>query len=581
MDVFRSTFYNKYTALTEEQIAAKLTPTPAPASAASNYAALAGTSLKIVFDEGPALEYAFKSESELTLSEGGAAAVTAPYAARELEGIVLFTHLIPGTLRGYGVVYDTTTGLATAFEMWFGGFEPDRREVWRHFRNGYADNGGPAPEARHALTNRVEGKGTYWKDDNGVEMLYFFPSVVWSSFVELSDPLGGITITAPSDYLKINDKFYIYSRVEHEFSGTLTLEVIDLFTVRHIGMRLGFDKNDRLDYQVYAGSGEVTGQSTNLEPLTDYGTEIPYTEEHKKRINPGIKGSRPTYRPRFLHHDLSQAEVDEILKTNLKVFEGSSIMSSRNIMEVSDYMAGKTFTLRYDDGPAWEYDIVDETHLKWREGGEGAWHEEAYRGVEAAKDIVLFCHVCTGSAPLRCLTQAVDFSNGLTTCVDAQLGNGRKAWEVGHRAIFGTLEMDGGPVPPANDRHGFTTELVGHAYSWTYSDVMQSIHVYSSPNSYSWTIMMDRNAGGWMWSSQCLYVKLREDAYLMSWVEDDCNGNQGTFILNPWLMHDGGFFFGVGDNAGQPIDVHLTQMGAFARPLHGFDILKYYDRKQK
>ena len=580
MDVFRSTFYHKYTALTPEQIAAKLKPAPAATSASPLYGGLAGKQLKIVLDNGPTLAYAFAADT-LTLSEGGAAAISAPYAAKELEGIVLFTHLIPDSVRGYGVVYDTNTGLATAFEMWFCGFEPDRREVWRHFMHGYVDNGGPAPEARHTLTNRIEGKGTYWKNDNGVEMLYFFPSVVWSSFVELSDPLGGITITAPSDYLKINDKYYIYSRVEHEFSGTLTLEVIDLFTVRHIGMRLGFDLNDELDYSMYYGEGEVTGQSTNLEPLLDYGTEIPYTEAHKTRINPDIKGSRPTYRPRFLHHDLNKAEVDEVIKTNLKVFEGSSIMSSRNTMEVSDYMAGKTFTLRYDDGPAWEYEIIDETHLKWREAGENLWHAERYEGFEAAKDIVIFCHICTGTDPLRCLTQAVDFSNGLATCVDAQMGNGHKPWEVGHKAIFGVMEMDGGPVPPAIDRHGFTTDLVGHAYAWTYSDVMQSIHVYSSPESYSWTIMMDRNAGGWMWSSQCLYVKLREDAYLMSWVEDCCNGNQGTFILNPWLMHDAGFFFGVGDNAGQPIDVHLTAMGAFARPLHGFDIMKYFERKQK
>ena len=64
-------------------------------------------------------------------------------------------------------------------------------------------------EKRHALTNRIESKGIYWKNDNGVEILYFFPSVVWSSFVDLSDPLGGITITAPSDYIKINDSLYI------------------------------------------------------------------------------------------------------------------------------------------------------------------------------------------------------------------------------------------------------------------------------------------------------------------------------------------------------------------------------------
>jgi hypothetical protein len=582
MNYFNSTFYNKYTPLTAEQILAKLKPTPAVKSASPLSEALSGKSLKIVLDKGPTLEYTFESKNKLKFSEGGAAPVAVSYSAKELDEIILFTHLIPGTVRGYGIVYDTKTNLVTAFELWFCGFEKDKREVWRHFMFGYVDTGAPAPEKRHALTNRIEGKGTYWKNDNGVEMLYFFPSVVWSSFVELSDPLGGITITAPSDYIKIDDRLYIYSRAEQEYSGTLTLEVIDLFTVRHIGLRLGFDKNDALDYVMYYGEGEVTGQSTNLEPLTDYGTEIPYDERHRKQINDQNKGSRPSYRPRFMHKDYTKAEVDEVIKTNSKVFEGRSIMSSFNTMEASDYMAGKKFMLRYDDGPAWEYDIIDSKHLKWREKGEKAWHSEIYEGYEAAKDIILFSHICTGTDPQRCLTQAVDFSKALTTCVDAQIGNGRKPWEVGHRAIFGVLDIKGGPTPPAVERHGFTTELVGRAFAWTYGDLMQSIHVYSTPESYSWTIILPRNAGGWMWSSPCLYVKLRDDAFLMSWTEDACNGNQGTFILNPWIMHDGGFFFGIGDTSPDgKSDMHLTPMGAFARPLHGFDIMKYYNKQQK
>ena len=124
------------------------------------------------------------------------------------------------------------------------------------------------------------------------------------------------------------------------------------------------------------------------------------------------------------------------------------------------------------------------------ETGEKTWHSELYEGYEAAKDIIIFAHICTGTDPLRCLTHAVDFSKALTTCVDAQIGNGRKPWEVGHKAIFGVLEIKGGPIPPAVERHGFTTELVGQAFSWAYGEYMQSIHVYSSPNSYSWTIII-------------------------------------------------------------------------------------------
>jgi hypothetical protein len=579
MDFFNSTFYSQHIPMTEKEIAAPLKGDIAFTCAGKLSDALAGKKLKIVQDKGPVLQYKFTGK-KVAFKEGNEKEIETTYAALELEGIILFTHWIPGTLRGYGVVYDTRTELVTAFKLWFGGFDKDKREVWRDFRFGYAEAGGKAPAKRHTLTNRVEGKGTYWKNDDGVEMLYFFPSVVWSSYVELSNPRGGITITAPSDYIKIDDRIYIYSRVEQEYTGKFTLEVIDLFNVKHIGMTLGFEEPKEFVYHLYSGAGVVTGQSTNLEPLNDYGTVIPLGEMHSKTINDKNPGVRPTYRPRFMHADLTKAQVDATIKKNLKVFEGRSIMSSMNTMEPSEYMVGKKFTLRYDDGPAWEYNIVDIGTLKWREEGDKVWRTEKYEGYEAAKDIIIFSHICTGSDPFRNLTQAVDFSNALATCVDAQLGNGRKYSEVGHRARFGVMELAGGPLPPVVKRHNFTTELVGKAFSWTYGDQMQSIHVYSSPESYSWTIMLEKNAGGWMWSSPCLYVKLRDDAYLMSWTEDDCNGNQGTFVVNPRIMHDGGFFFGVGDGPDGSHDVHLTPMGAFARPLHGFDIVKYFNGKK-
>lgn len=579
MNYFDATFYNKYTALTLEQIREKLTPVIAPEGAGPGWEGLAGREYRLVQDNGLTLRYFFGRDT-LTMVENGGEPVEAPYAAKELCGIVLVSHMIPGTVRGYNLILDEPRGLTTVYEVWFGGFEPDKREVWREYSFGYIDTGAEPPAERHSLTNRIEGTGTHWNDDDGREMLYFFPSVIWSAYIELSNPKGGITITAPSDFFKIDDSLYIYSRAEQEYSGCFTLEVIDMMTVRHIGVRLGFDINDELDYRIYEGSGEWTGRSTNLEILTDYGTKIPFSEQHLKVLAAAGKGARPSYRPRFMHKDYTQEEVDEIIRTNTRLFKGTSIMTSRNTMEVTEYMVGKKFTLRYDDSDAWEYEIIDRNHLKWRLEGSEEWQEELYEGFEAAKDLVIFSHICTGSKPLRCPTHSVDFSNALATVVDAKLGNGRKPWEIGHEAKFGVLEIEGGPTPPVTRRHGFTRELLGKAYAWTYGDHMQSIHCYTSPESYSWTIILAGNTGGFMWSSPCLYVKLREDAYLMSWTEDACNGNQGIFILNPRLMHDAGFFFGIGDTEGTP-DLHLHAMGAFARPLAGFDLDRYFEERQK
>ena len=104
--------------------------------------------------------------------------------------------------------------------------------------------------------------------------------------------------------------------------------------------------------------------------------------------------------------------------------------------------------------------------------------------------------------------------------------------------------------------------------------------LFRSPESYSWTIILPGNTGGFMWSSPCFYVKLREDAYLMSWTEDACNGNQGTIVFNPWIMHDAGYFFGISDTEEKP-NVHLHEMGAFARPLAGYELDRYFEQTQK
>ena len=116
--------------------------------------------------------------------------------------------------------------------------------------------------------------------------------------------------------------------------------------------------------------------------------------------------------------------------------------------------------------------------------------------------------------------------------------------------------------------------MVGKCYAWSYSEQANSIHVYSSPKSYSWTIFQADNSGGASWSSPGFFIKLREDAYLFQWVEENCNGMQSIVCFNPRIMHDSGFSYGVNAYGG----LQLSIMGAYARRLGSFDIMKYFDK---
>ena len=244
----------KYTKLAPEQIGAKLAAVNGPASVSAFSNAFAGKSLKIVLDNGPALSYRFMGNNRLSLTEGDSAPVQADYGALTLDRVALFSHLVPRTQRGYIVAVEQDTNLATVFEVWFSGYQ-DNREVQRQIYYGFVEQAGkPAPEARHGITNRIEGKGFYWKQDNGIETIEYYPSVMFSNFVELTRFGGELSFCGPSDYIKITDDLYLYSRVEAEFSGTMTTYVMDVNRAEQVGVRLGFNETDALEYLPVQGS---------------------------------------------------------------------------------------------------------------------------------------------------------------------------------------------------------------------------------------------------------------------------------------------------------------------------------------
>jgi hypothetical protein len=251
-------------------------------------------------------------------------------------------------------------------------------------------------------------------------------------------------------------------------------------------------------------------------------------------------------------------------------------------MPFTDFLVGKKFKIILDNEkhaaapwagenkPVYDYEVIDGENLKVSING-GAYTLEKYRAFEPAKDIYLFSHQITGDPNFLNLTVAADFSTGLVTVVHGQIGSWLHPHEASGYAKFGVLEYPG-VTPSFARRHHFTTDLVGKAFAWSYSDQMASIHVYSSPESYSWTIFTGENAGGATWSSPCFYIKLRDDAYLFQWVEENCNGGQGLMVFNPQIMHDAGYFYGASENG-----LQLTIMGAYARKIGSFDIGKYFN----
>jgi hypothetical protein len=575
-----------YTKLTKRQIEQKLKATESgPVCVSELSDVLAGKSFKIVTDGGPVLAYTFKDKNHLTLTENNSAGIEAGYGALTLKQMVFFSHMIPGAQKGYNVFVDLDTNLATVFEVWLcsGRKEKtlsnkeiivDDREVQRQIYFGYVEAAGQnPPEERHHLTNRIEGKGVHWKQDTGIETLEFYASVVSATFVELTRHTDKLSYCSPSDYVLINDSTFLYDRTECEFSGIFTLFAADLFTENQAGVRLGFNENDELEYYMFRGTGKVVGQLAYLEPFDDHGEEPMVVQAESDPQSPG-KGQRLVYRPVRDFQHMTDEEVYQAAMKSTKAFGGGidAIQpASKNNIPFTDMLVGKQFALRYDNGgPVRHYQITEKYKLKYREEGETRWHEEAYRAYEADEKLIWFSHILTDSKPRASVQVALDLLNGLTTCIHSRMGTKYYGNETSYNAIFGVAEMVG-LEPPQYVRHKLTDELVGHAFSWSYSDRMTSMHLYATPHSMSWTIFTENQTLGAQWGSPCIYVKVRDGVYIFVQNEEACNGAEMCVMINTKITHDCGFGFSGGAGG-----VNLSLTGAIGRHIGQFHVKEYF-----
>jgi hypothetical protein len=456
----------------------------------------------------------------------------------------------------------------------------DDREVQRQIYFGYVEVAGREPPKEfHHYTNRIEGKGMYWKQDTGTETLEFYHSVVSSNFAELTRHVDDLSYCAPSDYVLINDNLFVYDRTECEFSGIFTLFVADLFTGTQAGVRLGFNEKDDLEYYLFRGTGKVLGTLARLEPFDDHGEQLMIRQSPSSPDSPG-KGERLVYRPVRDFPHMTDAEVWQAALKSTRAFVdmkgASQTESGPNSLPFTDLLVGKEFTLRYDNGgPVRHYKIAGKFKLEYRDESENQWHKVEYRAYEADEKLVWFSHLLADSKPRASVQVALDLTNGLTTCIHSRMGTKYYGNETTYHAMFGVAEMKGLEAPEYV-RHEFTDELVGHAFSWSYSDQMTSLHVYTTPHSMSWTIFTANQTLGAQWGSPCLYVKLRDGVYIFVQNEEACNGHEMCVVINTKITHDCGFGFNGNANG-----INLGLTGAIGRHIGKFDVKGYFGPKMK
>ncbi|MBT2134216.1 MoaF N-terminal domain-containing protein [Croceibacterium sp. LX-88] len=554
-------FRYPFTQLTAAQVQAKLAG-PArggPGSKGPLETDLAGTNLRVVTDGAGTLSWQFGQGNKVSF-EGAEAG----YGALTLDHVTLISHLVPDSTRGYAIAWDRHSNLATVFELWFGGGpSPHDREVNRAVWHGYVQSGDSEPPTeRHAPTLRLEGRAFAWTEDTGNRTIEYYPSVTYTHWVELDRLKGKRGYSAPMDYIQLTEDLYLVARVESEFSGLLHMYLVDVNRLLQAGLRLGFNGADELEYYMFRGTGEWLGQLARFEKLGDFSAE-PLKIENAK------KGERRIYRPVATMDKMTPAEVAKVVAENTHVFDRPSPMAGNGTKPSGD-LAGKAFAIHYDDGPQMEYRFTTADSLQWRRNGAGDWKEARYNAWEVMPGAFIFGHLLQGEPNHDGHIAVIDLDAGLATNYHGFLNTPYFANEAGAETLFGKIVGQGIP-DPGTKRHERTSDLLGRAFTWEYSPGLNSMHLYSTPNTTSWIIPTPTGHFATEWSGSGDFVKIRDQLYFARWQEEACNGTLGTILINMRTMHDAGIGYHCGKNG-----LSMSAVGAPARHAGKFNVDKFF-----
>ncbi|MDR2656801.1 MAG: MoaF N-terminal domain-containing protein [Oscillospiraceae bacterium] len=577
---------------------------------------LSGRTLTLRYDNGRELTYAFKDAHALAWTENGASHVEYYETLKADDHTLLVVHKVDGSNppQAHIVVLETDTRLVTTFFSKIGNAvstrEVDREIVFGYFYEETAEGAGkdmPAPEARHSLTRDLIGRSIIWTYGPKFTIQHIYASEWYSCFVDFNSFIGGAVLSSPCNYVKINDRLYIYSWVETEGAGIQGFALMNLLDMHDVGCFFGINGSGQFECYTFGAFGEDAGSTANLFIPNDYAVEQPWPPRLPKHLretlnlsedSPGdaneedapptsglaqIDRAQPRhpsdsrfllrpYRPGAFNPDMTP---DEIYALAERAVDGMTYnhggLEGRRL-PFTDALSGKTLTIALDDGAGrLPHTFVDRHRLTWTDA-DGVEHPEYYEAIEIDRNIFMVAYMRKGSRPVTSVTAVLDLGYNIATVITAAIGALPFARDVDQRILGGVILREGA-FPPLAWRHQPTRDLIGKTYGWSYRDDMTSQHIYASPYGIAWVILQGPGAGS-LGSAPCKYYKINDHVYLYSWIESYGSGQQGVVLMNTRTMHDCGTFYGFPDTK----TFEFYTYGAKAYALGSFDTKERFAR---
>ena len=227
-------------------------------------------------------------------------------------------------------------------------------------------------------------------------------------------------------------------------------------------------------------------------------------------------------------------------------------------------LEGKYFDLVFDDGSEMAVSFPARNKISFDLNG--VRHTENGYVMKADDGAYFVMTEVAGSKPREGLMLLLDTDESLVTADFVKMGAVAERPNLVTREVkFGAIRYGDEPLP--EKRHHYTQDLVGKKIDWTYNPKFQITHVYLKNNYYTVALndemkarlRAEREANPEAesrprmdpyYEEDCIYIKLRDNLYMFSFIEKNGGGTQGMMIINTDRVHDVGSFWGPSPDGG-------------------------------
>lgn len=236
----------------------------------------------------------------------------------------------------------------------------------------------------------------------------------------------------------------------------------------------------------------------------------------------------------------------------MHIVNGFEFETNEKYLKKLDYdLAGKCFHLVMDNGRDIIYNFLSGEILTYSENGSPLkWEKYGCLKIDESTFFVVFEK--RGLPERTCITNVLDLENSLVTVATTRQNviPERKRMAFSD-IVFGAIKKEGEELPVA--RHHYTSDLIGKQVTWTYANGFVNTHLYVSDMYYRIRVLDapdNAAADAWNYDEPARYVKIKENIYMLSFIEENLNkmdplkgGNNLIILADMKNMRDVGRSF--------------------------------------